>query len=236
MMIIPLTERIVKPIFVKEKFHEKNIYSDDGMYCACLFFERLFFAADVHGAGGIIRCGGHVVIDVEAREVSVGVSDDGKIHIGCFESEKEFYEIRSEEGVLTMSLVYDKEWTDFIGVKPSDEVRKISVAVPDQMLSDLKVVTTNEKICLDTLSFTGSVSLDSNGGDVSFETLSVGVAVGLTAKDGNISGTLAGGWDDFSISCETKKGECNLPESKPGGAKSLTVQCNNGDVNIAFSL
>ena len=177
-----------------------------------------------------------VVIDVEDREVSVGVSDDGKIHIDCSESEKEFYEIRSEEGVLTMSLLYDKEWTDFIGVKPSDEVRKISVAVPDQMLSDLKVVTTNEKICLDTLSFTGSVSLDGNGGDVSFGTLSVGVAVGLTAKDGNISGTLAGGWDDFSISCETKKGECNLPESKPGGAKSLTVQCNNGDVNIAFSL
>ena len=126
-----------------------------------------------------------------------------------------------------MSLLYDKEWTDFIGVKPSDEVRKISVAVPDQMLSDLKVVTTNENIRLVTLSFTGSVSLDSNGGDMSF---------GLTAKGGNISGTLAGGWDDFSISCETKKGECNLPESKPGGAKSLTVQCNNGDVNISFSL
>ena len=72
--------------------------------------------------------------------------------------------------------------------------------------------------------------------DVEDREVSVGVSVGLTAKDGNISGTLAGGWDDFSISCETKKGECNLPESKPGGAKSLTVQCNNGDVNIAFSL
>ena len=50
-----------------------------------------------------------VVIDVQDREVAVGVSDDGAVHVDCFESEKEYYEIvRSEEGVLTISLVLDK--------------------------------------------------------------------------------------------------------------------------------
>ena len=176
-----------------------------------------------------------VVIDVQDREVAVGVSDDGAVHIDCFESEKEYYEIVcSEEGVLTISLVLDKAWTDYIGLQPSEDVRKLSVTVPDGTLSDLTIVTTNEDIRLGALSFAGSVQLDSNGGDLRFEALCVGTGAAFTAKNGDIAGSLVGGWDDFSISCTVKKGDCNLPESKPDGAKSLSVDCNNGDVTIEF--
>lgn len=176
-----------------------------------------------------------VVIDVQDREVAVGVSVDGAVHVDCFESEKEYYEIvRSEEGVLTISLVLDKAWTDYIGLQPSEEVRKLSVMVPDGTLSDLTIVTTNEDIRLGALSFAGSVRLDSNGGDLRFEALRVGTGAAFTAKNGDIAGSLVGGWDDFSISCTVKKGDCNLPESKPNGTKSLSVDCNNGDVTIEF--
>lgn len=54
----------------------------------------------------------------------------------------------------------------------------------------------------------------------------------VTAKNGSITGNVLGGWDDFSVSCEIKKGESNLPERKEGGEKSLTVNCNNGDIDI----
>ena len=40
-----------------------------------------------------------------------------------------------------------------------------------------------------------------------------------------------GGWDDFSISCTVKKGDCNLAD-KSCVTKRLTIDCNNGDVDI----
>ena len=59
-------------------------------------------------------------------------------------------------------------------------------------------------------------------------------AVSLVSKNGGISGTIVGGMDDFSIVCRIKKGECNLPESKEGGEKSFSADCNNWDINIKF--
>ena len=133
-----------------------------------------------------------------------------------------------------MTLVLDKQWTDFIGTKPAIEDRTIRLYLPDGLLSSLKVTTTNEEIVLSPLSVAGSVALDSNGGDVRFDSVLVGAEASFAAKNGNIVGSLVGGWDDFSISCTVKKGESNLPESKPGGEKSLAVDCNNGDVAIEF--
>ena len=37
-------------------------------------------------------------VDAEDRTVEVGISDDGRIHIDCAESEKEFYDIEFECG------------------------------------------------------------------------------------------------------------------------------------------
>lgn len=84
------------------------------------------------------------------------------------------------------------------------------------------------------LSFAKDVSLTANGGDIVCDMLGVGEAVSLVSKNGGISGTIVGSMDDFSIACRIKKGECNLPESKEGGEKSFSADCNNGDINIKF--
>ena len=175
-----------------------------------------------------------VTIDVTDREVEIITSADGQVHIDYSESEQEFYSIRlSEDGDLTMTLETDKDWTDFIGTKPAAQYRKITLAVPSG-LSDLTIKTTNETIGISTLNVQNAVLLDCNGGSVEFAQLSVGRSLDVTAKNGNITGSVLGGWDDFSIACEIKKGESNLPERKEGGEKSLTVNCNNGDIDIRF--
>ena len=56
----------------------------------------------------------------------------------------------------------------------------------------------------------------------------------LTAKNGDISGTVIGSYDDFAIQSEIKKGDSNLPDNKDSGDKTLKVSSNNGDVNIEF--
>ena len=175
-----------------------------------------------------------VTIDVTDREVEIITSTDGQVHINYSESEQEFYSIRlSEDGDLTMTLETDKDWTDFIGTKPAAQYRKITLAVPSG-LSDLTIRTTNETIGITSLTVQGAVLLDCNGGNIAFELLGVGKSLDVTAKNGNITGNVLGGWDDFSVSCESKKGEINLPERKEGGEKSLTVTCNNGDIDIQF--
>lgn len=176
-----------------------------------------------------------VMIDVEDRAVEVTASEDEQVRIEYSESEKEFYNISvSEDGELTMTYETDKDWTDFIGTKPDAQYRTIKISVPGGLLSDLSIKTTNEAIKVSPLSVQGGVLLDSNGGDLNFEKLGVGKSLDVTAKNGNITGSVLGGMDDFSITCEHKKGDCNLPENKEGGSKSLKANCNNGDIKIDF--
>ena len=134
-----------------------------------------------------------------------------------------------------MTSATNKEWTDYIGVSAGGEDRKITVQVPDGLLDSLEISTTNGDITLPELAVTGSVSLSSNGGSVRFSTLSVGSSLRLHVKNGDISGTVAGSYDDYSIQCSVKKGESTLPDSKAGGEKTLDAACNNGNVEIAFA-
>ncbi len=174
-------------------------------------------------------------LDVQDREIEVSLSEDEQVHIQYSENSKEYYDISvSDDNVLTMTSASDKQWTDYIGVKPAAEDRKISLQVPDALLENLTLSTTNEDITLSALAVTGSINISSNGGNIAFGNLDVGSALTLNVKDGDISGAIVGSYDDFSIQSEIKKGESNLPDHKDSGEKTLNVSSNNGDVNIEF--
>lgn len=173
-------------------------------------------------------------IDVQDREIEVSPSEDGQVHIRYYESSKEFYDVSVSGSTLTMTSESNKEWTDYIGGKPSAENRKISLQIPVSLLANLSLSTTNEDITLPALTVTGSISLSSNGGNINFGDLDVGNALTLDVKNGDVTGTVVGSYDGFSIRCEIKKGDSTLPDSKAGGDKTLDVTCNNGDVNIEF--
>ena len=173
-------------------------------------------------------------LDVEDREIEVLLSEDEQVHIQYYENSKEYYDISVSDNVLTMTGASDKEWTDYIGVKPSAEDRKIYLQIPNSLLDSITLSTTNEDISLPAISVTGSISLSSNGGNISFGNLDVGSDLSLTVKNGDITGTVIGSYDDFAIQSDIKKGDSTLPDSKDGGEKTLNVSCNNGDVNVEF--
>lgn len=177
-----------------------------------------------------------IQLDVEDRSIEVVLSPDNQVHIQYFENSKEYYQISvSDENVLTMTSASDKAWTDYIGGKPAAEDRRIRLEIPDGLLENVTLSTTNENITLPALAVTGEISLSSNGGNLSFESLDVGRALTLHAKNGNITGTVAGSFEDFTIRSKIKKGESNLPDEKSGGERTLDISCNNGDVSIAFA-
>lgn len=175
-----------------------------------------------------------VQLEVSDRQIDVGISEDNFIHISYYDCQTEYFEISVSDGILKMELVTDKNWTDFIGTKADIAYRKIDIRIPDAILTDLKLTTTNEPINLSELSVKRDIFINSNGGNINFDKFNVGNSINLTAKNADITGSIEGGWDDFSIFCTIKKGESNLPEQKDGGQKSLNVDCNNGDVNINF--
>lgn len=131
-------------------------------------------------------------------------------------------------------MVSDKDWTDFVGTKSAAEYRKIKIRIPDNLVAVLLANTTNENIKINSLLFTEHISLDTNGGNIICERVNVGKSINLKAKNGNITGSIIGDWDEFSISCKIKKGDCNLPTLKEGGEKSFSADCNNGNINIEF--
>lgn len=174
-------------------------------------------------------------LDVRDREIEVSLSEDEQVHIQYFENSKEYYDIFiSDENMLTMESASNKGWTDYIGGKASAENRKILLQIPDALLDTLTLSTTNEDISLPALAVKGNIRISSNGGNITFESLKVGNALNLIVKNGDISGTVIGSYDDFAIQSEVKKGESNLPDNKDGGEKALHISCNNGDVNIEF--
>lgn len=190
------------------------------------------FTAQTYVEEGEVRS---VSVDVTDRAVVLAPSEDGKLRIEYYESDKTSYSISlSEEGVLSVTLDLDQSWTDFVGVQPSAEYRTIRVCLP-QELTDVSVSTTNEAISATGTISAQNVSLTVNGGDLSFEKISAGSSVTLNAKNGNITGTIVGSWDDYAITCNVKKGETSLPENKTGGSKTLAVDCNNGDVEVEIA-
>lgn len=175
-------------------------------------------------------------LDVQDREIEVSLSEDKQVHIKYYENSKEYYDISvSDENVLTMASASNKEWTDYVGGKPSAENRKILLQIPNALLENLTLSTTNEDIILTALAVNGSINISSNGGNITFENLDAGSSIYLTVKNGDIGGTVTGSYDDFAIQTKIKKGESNLPENKDGGEKTLNVSGNNGDINIEFA-
>lgn len=176
-----------------------------------------------------------LMVDVRDREIEVTPSSDNQIHIDYFESDKESYDISVSNGnEIHMTSVSKKEWTDYVGRKPDAEKRKILVQLPDALLHVLTLSTTNASISLPVLSVQDNISVSANGGNIVFEKLDVGKSLRLDAKNGNITGAILGGYDDYEIECDIKKGESNLPSRKNGGDKSLQVANNNGNIAIEF--
>ena len=176
-----------------------------------------------------------IEINVQDRLIEVSSSDDNQIHIDYSQNSKEYYNISVSDDHLVMTADNSKEWTDYIGVKPSEENRIISLRIPDKLLDTLILSTTNEDIKLCELSAVGNISVSVSGGNISFEKLDADDSITLISKNGNISGLIIGSYDDFDITCETKKGKSNLPLDKQGGSKILKVSNNNGDTDIEFS-
>jgi len=59
-------------------------------------------------------------------------------------------------------------------------------------------------------------------------------AIHLTSASGSVYARLEGSMDDYSIQTATLSGSSNLPRDYTGGAKTLTISTDSGDIDVAF--
>lgn len=171
-----------------------------------------------------------ITVDVTDRAVELSVSESGSIEIEYYKNSKEDYTFELEEGVLVIRSVFDKDWTDFIGVNGGRDKQVIRIAVPDGALQDISVTAKNRDVRVGPLSVTGSCTFENNNGDVLFESLDVGVSLTVSTKKGDVEGTVVGSYDEFSIEASAEH-DCNL-QNKEGGPKSLKLAANSGSVRV----
>ena len=177
----------------------------------------------------------HIIIDVRDRLINVTPSNDDQIHISYYQNNKEYYEINlSNDKILTIEGIYNKEWMDFIGKITDIENRTITLNIPNNLIDELYISTTNEDVSLSDIEINNNITIVTNGSNIFFDKINVYDSITLNAKNGNITGTIIGGYDDYAIFCNVKKGNCNLPYEKQDGSKTLNVTVNNGDIEIDF--
>lgn len=177
-----------------------------------------------------------IKIDVKDRKIEISLSMDDKIHLGYFENDNEYYNITvSDDKKLTMTAEHNKEWSDYIGGNTALSNRTISLQIPEVLLASLELSTTNEDIFIPNLTVKEHVFVYVNNGNIKLDHLNAGNEIKLEAKKGGVEGIIMGSYDDFAITSYAKKGKNNLPEQKAGGAKSLNVSSNDGDIKIEFA-
>ena len=175
-----------------------------------------------------------IQLDLRDRQVEVSASTDGQIHIRYSESDSEFYRIEEKDGILSMTSESNRKWYQYFGLKTNESHRTVVLELPPEALGSLAISTTNEDIRVSTLSVSDSISLSSNGGNITFNGLRAEGAISLTVKNGDIQGTILGSYEEYSIECAIKKGESNLASNPNDAGKPLTISANNGDVSIQF--
>lgn len=175
-----------------------------------------------------------IQLDLRDRQVEVIASTDGQIHLRYSQSDSEFYRIAEKDGVLTMTSESNRKWYQYFGLKTNESHRTVVLELPPEALDALAISTTNEDIRVSTLSVSDSISLSSNGGNITFDGLRAEGAISLTVKNGDIQGTILGSYEEYSIECAVKKGESNLTSNPNDAGKPLTISANNGDVAIQF--
>ncbi|MCD8309281.1 MAG: DUF4097 domain-containing protein [Clostridia bacterium] len=173
-----------------------------------------------------------VSVDVADRKVVFAESADGSVCVDYYYNGKENYSIAVDGGVLSITQANTKNWYDFFGTGGERSQRLITVYLPSDCLESVYVSTTNFDIILSQTTVSGNCTLYSNGGSVNMEKLSAD-SVSLSAKNGSVTGSIVGAYEDYILDISIKKGDSNL-SSKSTGEKLLKVDVNNGDINLQF--
>lgn len=170
-------------------------------------------------------------------------SEDGVCKVICYEKEKLKHSVSVEEGTLTIHVVDEREWNDYIGI--TFGTSKITVYLPDRAYDTISVsVSTGETHITDiqcknliTNGNTGDVSLknviasenisiERSTGDIELERCD-GAELFIKTDTGDVEGSLL---SDKAFFAESDTGEIDVPKTTSGGLCEIFT--DTGDIQM----
>ena len=187
-----------------------------------------------------------IIVRERNREIILEPSVDGKIHIIYFESEKETYRIRTDDGKLTIEVEDRRRWFDFIGIHI--ETQSTTIQIPAEFSGDVDLDTKNGDVDVSDLAVKGKVKLSTSNGGILAEGLTVGGDFDADTSNGRISAdnvTVGGGFDASTKNGQIElagviiEGEAYAKSSnssitvKDVAARVLTLDTSNGSIRLS---
>ena len=71
----------------------------------------------------------NISIDTDTADITLKASDDGACRVICYEQERERYSVEVQNGTLTVNVINEKKWYDYIGINLDSP--KITVYLPE---------------------------------------------------------------------------------------------------------
>ena len=128
-----------------------------------------------------------ILIKTDTADITFLPSDDGKCKVICYEQEKKYHSVEVNNGTLTVKVIDENEWYDYIGI--NIDIPKITVYLPDALYDSIVIKESTGDICLERVS---ALSLDitlSTGNVTATDITCEGnVTVGVSTGEVNLCG------------------------------------------------
>ncbi len=184
-----------------------------------------------------------ISIKTNTADIIFALSDDGKCKVECYEDKKAKHSVMVQENTLTINIVNEKSWYDYIGINFGSP--KIMVYLPKTEYTSLVIKTStgdieipkdfkfqNVDISLSTgdVDFYASASklikIKASTGDISLENMSAG-SLDLSVSTGEI--TVKGANCEGDLTVKVSTGEAYLTDVN---CNSVISSGSTGDINL----
>ena len=184
-----------------------------------------------------------IAIKTDTADIAFLPSDDGMCRVVCYEKSKVSHSVEVENGTLTVKVVDNRKWYDYIGVNIDSP--KITIYLPEAEYSSLVVEEDTGDIeiakdfkfksidvSLDTgnvkcyASATDAIKIVASTGDVYVENISAS-SLDLKTSTGDI--TACGITSDGNITVDVSTGKAHLSNIT---CKNLTSTGSSGDISL----
>ena len=187
----------------------------------------------------------NITIDTKTADIQILSSEDDFCKVVCFGSEKEKYHVSVENDLLTIGVVYEKKWYDYIEIM--GKTSKITLYLPKEQYEDLVIrESTGDIAIFDDFSFK-NVDISLKTGDISLKNV-LAETVELSLSTGDVymrnviceNFTSQGGTGDLhmknvlaeeTIFIKKSTGDVNFDACD---ADKITVRTTTGDVKGSF--
>ena len=166
----------------------------------------------------------NISIKTDTSDVTLLLSDDGKVKVECYESEKEKHSVTVENDTLIVDITNDRKWYDYIGIGVGGQ--KITVYLPASEYGSLNIKDSTGDIKVDDLCVS-SMELSVTTGDIEISDIKCRGDIKI--------GVITGKMNVKNVECKNLTSSGSTGDTDMTGViakEKLDIKRTTGDVNL----